>query len=307
MTEDRTGGDPGAIFGFSNSGQPIIVITIYDDAGRLLVPSFAYPNVGRHSPARQSVAEGRVYGSAGTIPLDPWFVVRTAINTATVFDADGNVVKDLGDYLSEAPLPPGIVSLEPGGEERAVAAGRRLGYIAVRGLDSSGKYHPCVVVAEVEENLSDASVIDVIQVDDDLVGPPDFTDATAMDLYAHPGEGYLFVAWRNGGDGAPVARFYDTDQNPMSPTFYVSSLEENDLNRGEHTIKCAADQTFAGVAWYSESFDPGLNCRGEQIERDTVFRLFHPPWAGDPPTATPTASSTPTATPTYATDINLDG
>ncbi|MCA9441281.1 MAG: hypothetical protein KC964_10775, partial [Candidatus Omnitrophica bacterium] len=259
-----------------------------------------------HAPARQSVASGIVSKEAISL-IHPWFVVRTAVNTATVFDEDGVVVKNLGDYLSGTPLPPGIVSLEPGGEERAVAAGGPLAYIAVRGLDQSGKYHPCVVVVEVPDLLDDASVIDVLQVDDDLVGPPDFTDATAMDLYAHPGEGYLFVAWRNGGDGAPVARFYDTDQNPMSPTFYVSSLEENDLNRGEHTIKCAADQTFAGVAWYSESFDPGLNCRGEQIERDTVFRLFHSPWAGDPPTATPTASSTPTATPTYATDINLDG
>ncbi len=307
VTEDRTGGDPGAVFGFSNPGKPIIVISIYDDDGSVLVPSFAYPHAGRNSPARQSVAEGRVYGSAGTIPLDPWFIVRTAVNTATVFDDGGSVVKDLGDYLSGAPLPPGIVSLEPGGEERAVAAGRRLGYIAVRGMDGLGRYHPCVVVVEVEEDLSDASVINVLQADDDLTDPPDFSDPTAMDLYAQPDEGNLFVAWRNGGDGAPVARFYDADQNPMSPTFWVSTFEENDQNSGEHTIKCAADDTFAGVAWYSESFNPGLNCRGEQMERDTVFRLFHPPWAGEPPTATPTPTSTATPTPTYATDINLDG
>lgn len=277
VTEDRTGGDPGAVFGFSNPGQPIIVITIYEEYGNVVVPSFAYPHAGRNAPARQSVAEGRVDGTFG-FPLEPWFIVRTAINTATVFDKNGNAVKDLGDYLAGAPLPPGIVSLEPGGEERAVAAGRNLGYFAVRGIDESGKHHPCVVVVKVEEDLSDATVIDVIQVDDDLVDPPDFSDATAMDLYAQPGEGYLIVAWRLGGDQAPVARFFDIDQTPMSPTFWVSTLEENDQNSGENTIKCAADDTFAGVAWYSESFNPGLNCRGEQIERDTVFRLFEPPW-----------------------------
>ncbi len=43
------------------------------------------------------------------------------------------------------------------------------------------------------------------------------------------------------------------------------------------------------------------------MERDTVFRLFHPPWAGEAPTAIPTPTSTATPTPTYATDINLDG
>jgi len=274
VTEDRTGGDPGAVFGFSNPGEPIVVITIFDDQGDVEVESFAYPFQGRHAPARQSVATG-VFSNPD---IFPWFIVRTAENTASIFDYFGSPVKDLGDYLVGAPVAAGIVALERGGEERAVAAGGRLAYIAARGVDSSGNLHPCVVVIRIEGDLTDATVVDVLQVDDDLIDPPDFTDATAMDVYAQPNDGYLIVAWRLGGDGPPVARFYDIDQTPMSPTFWVSTLEGNDQNSGENTIKCAADDTFAGVAWYSESFSPGLNCRGDQMERDTVFRLFEPPW-----------------------------
>jgi len=273
-TEDMTGGDAGAVFGYSNPGASILVLTIFDDYGNVVTPTFAYPNEGRNSPARQSVASS---GHDAT----RWFIVRTGEGTATVFGETGSVVADLGHYLEGAPLPTGIVSLEPGGEERAMAAtgepNRSRAFIAVTGLDGEGKHHPCAVVVDVVPSASSASVVGVLQLDDDIADASDFTDGSAMDLAAY-GEGYLFAVWRQFPSQSPVGRFYNTDMTPLSPSFWISSLEGGDTNTGDATIKCTCNLQVAAAAWLSESFEPGNNCVGNPMERDTMVRMFAPAW-----------------------------
>ena len=275
-TEDMTGGDPGEAFGYSSPGESILVLTIYDDDGvDVIVPTFAYPGEGRNSPARQSVVTS---GHGET----RWFIVRTAEDTATVFNETGGVIADLGHYAVGAPLPEGIVSLETeGGEERAIAAAgeekQSRAYIATRGIDGDGKHHPCAVVVDVVPSASSASVIGVLQLDDDIPDAPDFTDGSAMDLAAY-GEGYLFAVWRQFPSQSPVGRFYDKDGTAISPSFWISSLEDGDTNTGDSTIKCTCNLQVAAVAWLSESHAPGNNCVGNPMERDTMVRMFAPAW-----------------------------
>jgi hypothetical protein len=273
-TEDMTGGDAGAVFGYSNPGESILVLTIYDDDGNVITPTFAYPNGGRNSPARQSVVTS---GHGDT----RWFIVRTATDTATVFNDTGGVIADLGHYLEGAALPPGLVSLAPGGEDCAIAAAgepeQSRAYIATRGVDGEGKHHPCAIVVDLVPSASSASVIGVLQLDDDIPAAPDFTDGSAMDLSAY-GEGYLFAVWKQFPSQSPVGRFYDTDGTPLSPSFWISSLEDGDTNTGDATIKCTCNREVAAVAWLSESHDPGNNCVGNPMERDTMVRMFSPAW-----------------------------
>ena len=267
VTEDMTGGDPGAVFGIPSPGKSVIVITVWGDYGNSVrTPSFMYPGIGGDAPARQSISGGY-----------PYIVVRTAKNTAIAFDVDGKIVIDYGDYLEGVSLPSGIISLELGRTERAISAfGASRVSIAVRGLDEYGKYHPCLAVLDaVTPNTARKQII---QVDDDLIDAPDFTDGSAMDVAVGPGKEIL-VAWRNFPSQSPVARFYDKDLNPITPTFWVSTKEAEDVNTGDTTIKCSLKDEFGWVAWLSESFNPGLNCKGNQMQRDTVVRAFqNPTW-----------------------------
>ena len=294
VTEDMTGGDPGSVFGIPSPGKSVIVITVYRNGPfypRVHVPSFMYPGLGGDAPARQSV-----------VAYNTGFFIRTAADTAALFLSDGTPFIDTGDYLAAPPLPPGIVSLERGGAERGIAIDSSTGitiskaFIAARGLDAFGKYHPCVVVLELTIPQQTTLVRQVLQVDDDLVDPPDFTDGSAMDVAWGSG---LFVAWRPSPSHPPVARFYELDSNPVhyqedvgpellpkTPTFWVSTLEDADVNTGDTTIKCSFGEKPA-VMWLSQSFNPGLNCVGNQITQDTVIRFFEnavpadvPDWEG---------------------------
>jgi len=278
VTEDMTGGDPGAVFGFPSPGKSVIVITIMDQVGNVIVPSFIYPNEGRNAPARQSVA-----ASGPVVP--PWFIVRTAENTATVFHADGSVLADLGDYIAAAPLPAGVISLATGGVERAITATSDLGllgrtdraFIATSGRDELGYEHPCVVCIEVDSASETAVVANVLRADDDLEASSGFVGPTAMDLDAW-GAGYLMVVWKQGPNQSPVARYFDPDGQPMCPSFWVSTKGSSDTNTGDATIKCCAGKRFSAAVWLSESFEPGNNCVGNPMDRDTVVRFFEPPW-----------------------------
>ncbi len=267
VTEDMTGGDPGSVFGIPSPGKSVIVITVWGDYGNSVrTPSFMYPGIGGDAPARQSISGGY-----------PYIVVRTAKNTAIAFDVDGKIVIDYGDYLEGVSLPSGIISLELGGTERAISAfGASRVSIAVRGLDEYGKYHPCLAVLDaVTPNTARKQII---QVDDDLIDAPDFTDGSAMDVAVGPNHEIL-VAWRQFPSQSPVARFYDKDLNPITPTFWVSTKEAGDVNTGDTTIKCSLQDEFGWVAWLSESFNPGLNCKGNPMQRDTVVRAFqNPTW-----------------------------
>ncbi len=265
VTEDMTGGDPGAAFGIPSPGKSVIVITVWGDYGNSVrTPSFMYPGVGGDAPARQSVSGG-----------NPYIVVRTGKNTAMAFNVDGETVIDYGDYLDGAPLPEGIVSLENGGTERAISAvGAARVAIAVRGLDEEGKYHPCVVVLDAVS--PDEATKRVIRVDDDLIDAPDFVDGSAMDVAIGPSR-EIMVVWRHFPSQSPVARFFDLDLHPITPTFWVSTKEAEDVNTGDTTIKCSLKDEFGWVAWLSESFNPGLNCKGNQMQRDTVVRAFQNP------------------------------
>ncbi|MCB0387135.1 MAG: hypothetical protein KDD43_17210, partial [Bdellovibrionales bacterium] len=196
-------------------------------------------------------------------------------------------------------LPGGIVSLEPGGEERPVSGGGSKAYIGVRGMDAKGNWHPCVIIIDVNVDQLTARAVRVIQVDDDIQDASDFWDGSAMDVYSHEEDGNLFVAWLSTDTQSPIARFYSSDGEPLSPSFWVSPLGANDFNSGPPTVKCCQNAVCAGVAWLSESFEPGLNCKGEQMDRDTMVRFFHPPWAGPTPTATFTPSDSPTPSNTY--------
>jgi hypothetical protein len=182
-------------------------------------------------------------------------------------------------------------------------------------MDAGGKYHPCMMIISVDPSLQTASVTGAVQLDSDLLDPPDFEDGSAMDLYSH-NDGHVFAAWRDFRNQAPVARFFGPDGEPLSDTFWVSTLGADDWNSGETTIKCAVNRKIAAVAWLSESFDPGLNCKGGQMERDTVVRAFHAVWGGETPTPRPTSTLTPTATstatytplPTFASErSDIDG
>ncbi len=270
VTEDMTGGDPGAAFGIPSPGKSVIVITVWGDYGNSVrTPSFMYPGVGGDAPARQSVSGG-----------NPFIVVRTAMNTAKVFTVDGNVILDYGDYIDGSPMPSGIISLETGGMERSISAiGGARTAIAVRGLDTEGKYHPCAVVLDATYTESGYRAIKhVLQVDDDLFDDSNFTDGSAMDVAVGPNLDIL-VAWRKFPSQSPVARFYDRNLKPISPTFWVSTKEAADVNTGDTTIKCSLKDEFGWVAWLSESFNPGLNCKGNQMQRDTVVRAFqNPTW-----------------------------
>jgi hypothetical protein len=267
ITEDMTGGDPGAVFGFPSPGESVIVITIMDDEGTIIVPSFMYPNAGQTAAARQSVAS---FGPA-------WFIVRTAENTATVFDEDGSVIADVGDYIVGAPHPAGIVALATGGAERAITATADTAFIATSGTDEHGYPHPCVIRIDVDSASGTAAVTQVIQADDDLAAGDGFVGPAAMDLDAW-GAGYLMVVWKQGPNQSPVARYFNTDGQPMSASFWVSTKGSSDTNTGDATIKCCAGRLFSAVAWLSESFEPGNNCVGNPMERDTVVRFFEPPW-----------------------------
>ena len=264
VTEDMTGGDPGAVFGIPSPGKSVIVITVWNDYGNSVrTPSFMYPGVGGDAPARQSVAGGG------------YFIVRTAKNTVTAFDIDGKVLLDYGNYLDVETLPPGIVALETGGVERSISTtGVARSAITVRGLDTEGKYHPCVVVLDIVSLWSARKR--VIQVDNDLVDAPDFIDASAMDVAVGPNR-EIMVAWRHFPSQSPVARFFDLELQPITPTFWVSTKEATDVNTGDTTIKCSLQDEFGWVAWLSESFNPGLNCKGSQMQRDTVVRAFQNP------------------------------
>ena len=269
VTEDMTGGDPGAVFGIPSPGKSVIVITVWGDYGNSVrTPSFMYPGIGGDAPARQSI------GGVG------YFVVRTAKNTAMAFFPDGSVITDFGYYTLGVELPPGIISLETEGAERGISAwGAARTAIAVTGVDPQGKKHPCVVVVDVvAPGTPNPIVRHILQVDEDLPNPPDFTDGSAMDVSVGPGKEIL-VAWRNFPSQSPVARFYDKDLNPITPTFWVSTKEAADVNTGDTTIKCSLQDEFGWVAWLSESFNPGLNCKGNQMQRDTVVRAFqNPTW-----------------------------
>jgi hypothetical protein len=263
-TEDLTGGDPGAVFGFPNPGKSVLVLTLYDyeNGPQIVKPTFAYPFEGRNSPAHQSVAPDRIAFPTG------WFTVRTAINTAALFYDDGSILANLGDYLSQAPLPLGIIELEPGGTDRSIAAGgehpfsdENRAFIAVRGVDEGGIHHPCAVMAVVQPVGATATVTKILQLDSDIPGASDFADGSAMDL-AVLSNGALFAVWRNFPSQSPVARFFDSNGDPMTPTFWVSTLEGNDTNTGETTIKCSINEGYAVVCWLSESFQPGTNCAG---------------------------------------------
>lgn len=284
------------ITGFSNKGgAQNLDVTI---------PTFAYPNLGKNSPARQNVAAG---GSANSA----WFVVRTGINTASVFNKDGTQLSDLGEYSEGISLSDGITSVESEGEERPVAAGGTSAFIGLTGVGEDGKNHPCVVVVHVDTGAQTATVQRMVRLDDDLVDPPDFADPTAMDLYANT-DGNLIVCWRESIHQSPIARYFDANGDPLSSSFWVSSLENEDINTGDATIKCAANQKISAVAWLSESFDPGVNCKGQPMQRDTIVRFFHPPWAGEPPTPaptdTPTLVLTATPRPTFLNErSDIDG
>jgi hypothetical protein len=57
VTEDMTGGDPGAVFGIPSPGKSVIVITVWSDYGNSVrTPSLMYPGVGGDAPARQSIS-----------------------------------------------------------------------------------------------------------------------------------------------------------------------------------------------------------------------------------------------------------
>ena len=286
VTEDMTGGDPGAVFGFPSPGKSAIVITIMDQQGNIVVPSFMYPHGGRNSAARQSVAGTSAPGSR-------WFIVRTAENTATVFHSDGTVLADVGDYIAGAPLPSGIVSIATGGTDCAVAAasypwyveGPDRAFVATSGKDELGYEHPCIVCIDIDPASNTAAVTQVIQADDDLPADSGFVGLTAMDIdatgyndYRPLSTYYLMAVWKQGSNQSPVARYFDRDGKPMCPSFWVSSKEDEDTNTGDPTIKCCAGTFFSGVAWLSESFEPGNNCVGNPMERDTVVRFFEPPW-----------------------------
>ena len=64
---------------------------------------------------------------------------------------------------------------------------------------------------------------------------------------------------------------------PLSPTFWVSSLEGADTNTGDTTMKCTLGEATGTIAWLSESHAPGTNCVGNPMVRDTIVRTFDNP------------------------------